>query len=115
MIETVNEHRFKDAFQQLRPDNFTYEGLGTLFTQLEEFEEATDSPMELDVIALCCEFTEYENIGEFWLAYGGEDAMEEYPDIEAIEAHTMVFRIPERLDRNTLKYVESESFIIQQF
>jgi len=115
MVETVNEHRFRDAFQEMRPNNFTYEGLGVLFTHLEDFEEETEEPMELDVIALCCTFTEYGNIGEFWLDYGGQDAMAEYPDIDSIEGSTMVFRIQERLNRKTLQYVESESFIIQQF
>ncbi len=115
MIETVNEHRFRDAFQRLRPDNFTYEGLGVLFSTLEDWEEDQDTPIELDVIGFCCEFSEYEHIGEFWLDYGGEDAMEEYPDIEAIAEHTIVMHITERLNRNTLQYVPSESFIIQQF
>jgi len=115
MVETVNEHRFRDAFQRLRPDNFTYEGLGVLFNTLKDFEESTDEPIELDVIALCCEFTEYAHIGEFWLDYGGEDAMEEYPDIEAIEEHTIVMYITERLNTKTLQYVPSEAFIIQQF
>ena len=111
MVETVNEHRFRDAFQQLRPDNFTYEGLGVLFNTLQDFEDGWDEPMELDVIALCCEFSEYEHIGEFWLDYGQED----YPDIEAIENHTIVIHVTEKLNRNTLQYVPSESFIIQQF
>jgi len=111
MIKTVNEHMFRDEFQVYERDNFSYEGLGVLFNYLEEFEEATDSSIELDVVALCCEFTEYAHIGEFWLDYGQED----YPDIEAIENATTVIPIKERLDRNTLKYVDSESFIISAF
>jgi len=52
-----------------RKTNFSYEGLEILFEYLEELEEGTDQEIELDVIALCCDFSEDtpENIGE---AYG---------------------------------------------
>jgi hypothetical protein len=39
---------------QIRPDNFSYEGQGVLFDHLEEI----DSELEFDPIALCCEFAE---------------------------------------------------------
>lgn len=54
MKKTVNVSDFRDAFQSCRPDNFSYDGLGKLFDYLEEI----DSEMELDVIAICCEWQE---------------------------------------------------------
>jgi hypothetical protein len=60
MIQTVNAFAFRDAFSDFgRNDNFSYEGQRALFAYLEELEEDTGTPYELDVIALCCEFTEY--------------------------------------------------------
>jgi hypothetical protein len=44
----------RDAFDHMRPDNFSYEGLGLLFDYFEE----CDPDMELDVIAICCEYAE---------------------------------------------------------
>lgn len=58
MKQTVNFYIFHDTFQHIRPDNFTYEGLKVLFDYLEEYEEATGSEIELDVIALCCDYAE---------------------------------------------------------
>jgi len=42
-----------------RADNFSHAGLLALFDMLESIEEDTGTPIELDVIALCCEFSEY--------------------------------------------------------
>ena len=58
MYQTVNFTDFHTAFNQLRPDNFSYEGLRALFEHCEEYERDTGEPVELDVIALCCDVTE---------------------------------------------------------
>lgn len=63
---TINEHEFRRAFEEAgRGDQFSYEGLGALFAYLEEWEEYMGVELELDVIGLCCEFTEYANWEEF--------------------------------------------------
>lgn len=59
MFQTVNESAFRDAFRNCgRGDQFSYEALGCLFEHLEEYEESTGKPLELDVIALCCDYAE---------------------------------------------------------
>jgi hypothetical protein len=58
MKQTVNFYDFHDAFKRIRPDNFSYEGLKALFDYLEDYEESCGEEMELDVIAICCDFTE---------------------------------------------------------
>ena len=73
--QTVTESDFRDAFASIRPDNFTYEGLGALYEYLNKLSEDLGEDLELDVIALCCAFTEYNE----------EEAREEFnidPDIE---------------------------------
>jgi len=64
MKQTVNFSTFQTAFESIRPDNFTYEGLTALFNWIEQQEQDTGEEQELDVIALCCDFTEstYEEI-----------------------------------------------------
>ena len=84
---TVSESQFRDAFQR-RPDNFSYEGLSALFEYLEEYEDSTGEEIELDPIAICCEYAEYENLEEFQKDYG-----DDYNSIEEIEDHTQVIRI----------------------
>lgn len=59
MKTTVDLYSFRDAFRQMgRQDNFSHEGLRVLFDTLEEYEESTGQEQELDVIALCCDFSE---------------------------------------------------------
>lgn len=56
---TVTESMFKDQFAAYgRKDNFSWEALGLLFAYLEELEADTGEETELDVIAICCDFTE---------------------------------------------------------
>ena len=58
MKQAISKNQFHDAFNSIRPDNFSYEGLNALYNWLEEQEEDAGEQYELDVIALCCEFTE---------------------------------------------------------
>jgi endo-1,4-beta-mannosidase len=58
MKNTVDLYQFRNEFQSIRPDNFSYEGLSILFDYLEELESGSDTEMELDVIGLCCDFSE---------------------------------------------------------
>lgn len=100
MKKTINIYDFRDAFHKAgRGNQFTYDGLTALFEYIEEYEESTGEEIELDVIALCCEYVEYENSDEFWADYDKED----YPNMEAIASNTEVIMIDE------------EAFIIQSF
>lgn len=80
MKQTINSYQFHDAFKRMdRADAFSYEGLNVLFKGLEEFEEDTNEEMELDVIALCCDYCEM-HLNEIIEAYGymmSEDRLED--------------------------------------
>lgn len=59
MYINANFSAFCDSFRNLdRQDQYTYAGKRVLFDYLEEFEAATGESIELDVIALCCEYVE---------------------------------------------------------
>jgi hypothetical protein len=58
MYQNINFTDFRNAFKQLRPSNFSNEGLCELFEYCEEYERDSGESMELDVIALCCDITE---------------------------------------------------------
>lgn len=60
IVSTIGFCSFCDAFRDMdRNDNYSYEGKRVLFDYLEALSEDTGSAIELDVIALCCEY--YEN------------------------------------------------------
>jgi len=59
MIQTINRYDFRHAFFRMdRGNQFSYEALTMLFDWLEQYEEDTGEQVELDVIALCCDYTE---------------------------------------------------------
>ena len=59
MKQTVNNSAFHDAFVSYgRTDNFSYEARDMLFDYFESIERDTGEEIELDVIAICCEYTE---------------------------------------------------------
>ena len=58
MKQTVYRSDFENAFKSLRPENFSYEGLSVLFEYLENWEADAGEDLELDVIAICCDFAE---------------------------------------------------------
>ena len=68
MKTTVYFAEFRDHFHEIRPDNFSYQGLRALFDYLEEYEESTGEEVEFDVIAICCDFSEdsFENIADLY-------------------------------------------------
>jgi hypothetical protein len=60
MKQTIDFYLFCRAFETMnRDNNFSYEGKRALFDWLESLEDDRGEQMELDVIALCCEFCEY--------------------------------------------------------
>lgn len=59
MKKTVYEDDFLREFRDCnREDNFTFEGLRTLFDYLEQYEEDTGEEIELDVISFCGDYSE---------------------------------------------------------
>jgi hypothetical protein len=59
MKTTVSKYDFERAFVDFgRKDNFSYEALNLLFDYFESYEEETGEEVELDVIAICCDYTE---------------------------------------------------------
>ena len=99
MIKTINEYDFSKAFHNMgRGEQFSSSGLDALFKYFEMLEDSVSEPIELDVIAICCEYSEYESLEEFHYDYGSE-----YESIDDIERETEVIRI------------DDDSFIIAQF
>ena len=61
MYIDVTKSMFRDTFHRLgRASAWSYDGLGALYDYLIELEEDTGNGVEFDVIALDCEFAEYE-------------------------------------------------------
>ena len=95
LYQEINQADFISAFKSIRPNNFSYEGLKALYGYFEELSE--DQNIELDVIAICCDFTEYENF---------EEIKKDYSDISSID---------ELLGQTTLIPVGDHGYLVQAF
>ena len=59
----VTESMFRSQFYSCgRNEQFSYEALGLLFAHIEEYEADTGEETELDVIDICCNFSEDSDI-----------------------------------------------------
>jgi hypothetical protein len=107
MIQTINLSQFRDAFRSMgRKDQFTYEGLRALFDYMEE----ADPNAELDVIALCCDFSE-DTVEDIAANYGLEFSAIEDGDTDGEREHVRAY-----LDENTTIVAETASgFLYAQF
>mgnify|MGYP001031639271 CR=1 FL=1 len=101
MKQTINNYDFHRAFETLRPNNFSYDGLNALFDWFEQLEDDTGEQIELDVIAICCDFAEM-SLDEI-----NQDYCREYENmdeaIDSLNDETMV--IP----------VNDDALIVQSF
>lgn len=91
---TVTCHAFERAFIEAgRPNQFTQDGLNALFDYFEELENDCGVDYDLDVIAVCCQFSEYASIEDIIDAMGlsfDDDEMVEAMDW--LQDHTTVIQ-----------------------
>ncbi len=100
MKRHINRYEFIDTFlkSDTYKNNFSYEGLSVLFDWLEEYEEGLESELEFDMVAVCCDFSEYKNIEELKESYN------DIEDMDDLEDKTIVIMLE-----------DEEGFIIQDF
>lgn len=97
MKQTVYFETFRTAFHQMdRGEQFSPDGLFALFEYLEQYEDDCGIQLELDVIALCCDFA------EDWA-----DNIASYYDIETEADDT-----PEQVAEKVREYLENEGAFV---
>jgi hypothetical protein len=73
MKTTVTSYQFVEAFKHAgRESQFSRAALFALFEYLEEYENSTGEEIELDPIAICCEWAEFSSAREAASEYGFE-------------------------------------------
>lgn len=97
MKRTVNFEDFRDAFEKSdRKENFSYEGLHALFEYIQQTEEDTGEEIEMDIIAICCDWMEYEN---------EEEALKAYP-VKSIE---------DLASKTEVRKTDKESYLVMAY
>jgi len=110
MKTTVYKSDFIDAFNAAnRTNQFSYEAREILFDYIEQYEQDTGQEIELDVIAICCEYSEdhWSDIADnYSIDLSGCDDDDEKKEAvqDFLENHTVF-----------LGETSEEAFIYQQF
>ena len=111
IVQTLTFCEFCDAFTKTgRNDQFSYAGKQALFDYLEEYSDSTGDPVELDVVALCCEYSEddYKTIAENYNIDVSDIDPEDEDEIKDI--------VMDYLEENTIIIGEvSGGFVYAQF
>lgn len=93
MIQIITFYDFCDAFRDMDRDNqFSYVGKRVLFDFFEQWEEDTGHPVELDVIAICCEWNEstWEEIAADYMIEVEDDEEIEDTVRDYLESNTLI-------------------------
>jgi hypothetical protein len=103
MKQNISRYQFTDWFlsSDTYKNNFSYNGLNALFDYFEELEEDMEKEMDFDPIAICCEFSEYENLEEIKNNYSSV----EINNIDDLKYHTEVIEIKDLLDNETNRLI----------
>lgn len=98
----LSKYSFSDLFKGDRADQFSRCALEALFEDLEEMSECMGEDFRVDVVAICCDWTEYDN-EELLRAYSNylPDDLSSYADeeeavsalIEALRDETQVIEL----------------------
>lgn len=108
MYQTINFSQFCDAFRAHdRQEQFSYEAKRIIFDYLEQLEEDTGG-IELDVIAICCE----------WAELDAEELVRDYGvQIESTDPEEVEAEVQDYLQDNTIVagMTKAGSFVFVQF
>lgn len=109
MKTTVNSHQFIESFRACgRESQFSRAALFALFEYLEEYEDSCGVELELDPIAICCEWAEFSSAREAADDYGFEP--DDDDDDDAREKSALKWL------QDRTQVIEFESgIVIQQF
>jgi hypothetical protein len=94
MFTRVTLSDFRDAFRAHgRRDQFSYDGLRDIFDWLEDYEESTGAAVELDVVAICCDYVEMtpeEIIEAYSISFDPDVDDAETVATDHLEYHSMI-------------------------
>ena len=117
MKQSVDLHTFRESFRTMgRQDQFSWQGLEALFDYLEELEDDIGDEVELDVIALCCDYSEHDSACEAAQEYGWSGTYRDEDESEEDYSERAENEALEWLrDRASVIEVSGGSVIIQGF
>lgn len=105
MKTNISLYDFRGTFMasDTYKNQFSYEALGALYDYLTELEDDCGQEFDFDMVAICCDFAEFDDWQEFARDYKWFVEREGITSIEGLRDYTMV--IP----------TTGDSFVMQVF
>lgn len=111
MKQEISVYDFERAFKDMNRDYYSYEGYKALFDYYDEIEG-----FELDVIAICCEVSEYDKeelLNDYKYLLDSDDHKEYYgEDWEEYYTHDLV---KELQNHTTVVTLDNGSYLVWSF
>lgn len=88
MKQRVYLEDFRKAFKDTRPNQFSNQGLIALYDYFQNLEDDIGEELDLDIIAISCDYSEYKNFQELksnYLSIKTLDQLREKTEIIPIE------------------------------
>ena len=86
LVTTIdNGYQLEQLFRECgRENHFSYEGFYALYDYLNEYSDEVGEDFKVDVIAICCDFTEYESWEELYnnYSYSYNNESETFEELE---------------------------------
>jgi hypothetical protein len=105
MKKTLTTYEIAHELMQDDNANWTRVGAFALAEYLQELEEDTGEEMEMDVVAIRCDFSQYDSLPDWGIEYFGS--------IEALNNEFGIFDIPEDLDEVIREYIQDNGQLIE--
>lgn len=115
MVQTINSaYALQEIFKDWNRDYYTIEAYETML----QFYDSIDVNMELDVIGVCGEWTEYtaEDLYNDYRNYCySYDEEEQLQMVENEEYEELAEDILQQLERKTTVYILSDTYLVMSF
>lgn len=96
-----------------RGDNFGYKGWNAIGDYLENLSDDLGKDVEVDIVAICCDYNHVESVEDFINGYSNFDVPEDFKNYEVDEQLEV---IREYLEENTsVVCCEEDCIIFQTF
>jgi hypothetical protein len=95
MKQHISLYNFRGAFMasDTYKNNFSYEALGALYDYLTELEDCIGEESDFDMVAICCDYSEYYDWADFRNNYSAFVESELIRNIDDLRDFTTVIPV----------------------
>jgi hypothetical protein len=105
MKTTLSTSDIAHALKSDENANWSWNGARALAEYLEEYEESTGEELELDVVAIRCDFSQYDSL-ESW-------AEDYFGGLERMNEEIGIFGNSDELDNKIREYIQDNGTLIE--